>query len=471
MKIEQLYTDCLAHGAYYIESNGVAAIIDPLRDVTAYVNRALQDNATIKYVLETHFHADFVSGHLDLAAATGATIVYGPGAQPAFPAYIAADGELLTLGDIQIKVLHTPGHTMESCCYLLLDEAGKAIALFSGDTLFIGDVGRPDLAQEASGKTKEELAGILFDSLRSKIMPLPLDIAIYPAHGAGSACGKMISHQRTDTLEGQLQTNYALRPDMTRQAFIKAVTAGLTPPPAYFPLNVRMNKQGYENVEDVISRGMRPLSPAAFEDLAAKTGAVILDTRGPEVFIQAFVPGAINIGLDGNFAPWAGTLIPGGQQPILFIADEGREKEVVTRLARIGFDHTIGYLKGGVTAWKGSGRSVDDIVSICPDELADRQAWIPVNLLDVRRRSEYASEHVYGAASMPLEYINEHMATLDKKQLYYVHCAGGYRSVIFISIMRTRGYHNLVDVRGGVKGMKDSGRFQLTDHYIPAGKL
>jgi hydroxyacylglutathione hydrolase len=468
MNIEQLYTDCLAHGAYYIESNGAAAIIDPLRDITAYLSRAQQDNAVIKYVLETHFHADFVSGHLDLAAATGANIVYGPGAEPAFPAHIATDGEILTLGDIKIKVLHTPGHTMESTCFLVFDERGKETALFSGDTLFIGDVGRPDLAQRSSGKTKEELAGILFDSLRSKIIPLPAHITIYPAHGAGSACGKMISSQQTDTLAGQLHTNYALRQDMTRAEFITAVTEGLTPPPAYFPMNAQMNKQGYENIEDVITRGMQALSPEAFEALSNDTGAPVLDTRGAERFVQGFIPGSINIGLDGNFAPWAGTLIPGGEKPILFIAEEGREKEVVTRLARIGFNNTIGYLQGGYTAWKESGGPADGIVVVTPAELADRQSRIPVNLLDVRRKNEFSLEHIAGAINIPLEYINESMERLDKRKLYYVHCVGGYRSVIFISIMRMRGYHNLVDVRGGLKAMKDSGDFLLTDYSTPS---
>lgn len=466
MKIEQFYTGCLAHGAYYIESNGAAAIVDPLRDISAYINRAAEDNAVIKYVLETHFHADFVSGHLDLAAATGANIVFGPGAQPAFPAYIATDGELLTLGDIKIKVLHTPGHTMESTCFLLLDEAGQETALFSGDTLFIGDVGRPDLAQQASGKTKDELAGILFDSLRTKIMTLPPHITIYPAHGAGSACGKVISSERTDTLAGQLSTNYALREDMTRVEFIQAVTEGLTPPPAYFPMNVKMNKQGAENVADVIARGMRALAPADFEALVTETGAVILDTRGPEKFVQGFVPGSINIGLDGNFAPWVGTLIPVGERPILFIADQGRELEVVTRMARIGFDNTIGYLEGGYAGWKASGGPTDGIVVVTPEELAVRQTWLPVNMLDVRRRNEFNTEHVAGAINIPLENIHERV-DLDKKKLYYVYCAGGYRSVIFISIMRMRGYHNLVDVKGGLKGIRDNGHFLLTDHFEP----
>lgn len=467
MRIEQLYTGCLAHGAYYIESNGAAAIVDPLRDVSSYIRKAQQDEAVIKYVLETHFHADFVSGHLELAAATGATIVYGPGAQPGFPAHIAADGELLTLGDVKLKVLHTPGHTMESTCFLLLSEAGEELALFSGDTLFIGDVGRPDLAQQAAGKTKEELAGILFDSLRNKVMPLPGHITIYPGHGAGSACGKNMSEQTTDTLAHQLAVNYALRKDMTRAEFIKEVTEGLTPPPAYFPMNVSMNKQGYGHMEDVVKRGLCPLSPAAFEAAANETDAVILDTRGPEVFTEGFIPGSINIGVDGSFAPWAGTLIPGVEQPILFVADPGREKEVVTRLARIGYDNTIGYLEGGFDAWKASGRPTDNITVITPDELADRMLWVQANILDIRRRSEYGNEHVENAINIPLEYINDSMETLDKKQLYYVHCAGGYRSAIFISIMRMRGYHNLVDIKGGLKAMKESGRFQLTDYLSP----
>jgi glyoxylase-like metal-dependent hydrolase (beta-lactamase superfamily II)/rhodanese-related sulfurtransferase len=467
MKLEQLYTGCLAHGAYYIESNGAAAIIDPLRDVASYIRKAQQDDAVIKYVLETHFHADFVSGHLELAAATGATIVYGPGAQPGFPAHIATDGEILTLGAVRLKVLHTPGHTMESTCFLLLNEAGEETALFSGDTLFIDDVGRPDLAQQASGKTKEELAGILFDSLRNKIMPLPGHITIYPAHGAGSACGKSMSDQTSDTLAHQLSVNYALRKNMTRDEFIKEVTEGLTPPPAYFPMNVSMNKHGSGDLEDVIERGTHPLSPAAFEAAANETDAIVLDTRGAEIFVKGFIPGSFNIGVDGNFAPWAGTLIPGVEQPILFIADPGREKEVVTRLARIGYDNTIGYLEGGFDAWKADGRPTDNITVITADELADRMLWVTVNILDIRRRSEYGSEHVENAINIPLEYINDSMQTLDRKQLYYVHCAGGYRSAIFISIMRMRGYHNLVDIRGGLKAMKESGRFQLTDYLSP----
>ncbi|PSL19922.1 MBL fold metallo-hydrolase [Chitinophaga ginsengisoli] len=464
MKIEQLYTGCLAHGAYYIESNGAAAIIDPLRDVASYIRKAQQDNAVIKYVLETHFHADFVSGHLELAAATGATIVYGPEAQPGFPAHIATDGEILTLGAIKLKVLHTPGHTMESSCFLLINEAGEETALFSGDTLFIGDVGRPDLAQQASGKTKEELAGILFDSLRGKVMPLPGHITIYPAHGAGSACGKNMSDQTTDTLAHQLAINYALRKNMTREDFIKEVTEGLTPPPAYFPMNVSLNKQGYGHVEEVMNRGLRPLSPAAFEAAANETEAVILDTRGPEIFVVGFIPGSFNIGLDGNFAPWAGTLIPVVKHPILFIADPGREEEVVTRLARIGYDNTIGYLEGGFNAWKTDDRPTDTITVITPDELADRMLWTAVNILDIRRRSEYGNEHIENAINIPLESINDNTQLPDKKQLYYVHCAGGYRSAIFISIMRMRGYHNLVDIRGGLKAMKECGRFQLTDY-------
>ena len=467
MKIEQLYTGCLAHGAYYIESNGVAAIIDPLRDVTSYIKKAQADNAVIKYVLETHFHADFVSGHLELAATTGATIVYGPGAQPRFPAHIATDGEILHLGAVKLKVLHTPGHTMESSCFLLINEAGEETALFSGDTLFIGDVGRPDLAQQASGKTKEELAGILFDSLRNKVMPLPGHITIYPAHGAGSACGKNMSDQTTDTLAHQLSVNYALRKDMTKAEFIREVTEGLTPPPAYFPMNVSMNKQGHGHVEDVINKGLRPLSPAAFEASANETAAVILDTRSPEIFVEGFIPGSFNIGLDGNFAPWAGTLIPLVKYPILFIATPGREKEVVTRLARIGYDNTIGYLEGGFDAWKADDRPTDNITVMTPDELADRMLWTPVNILDIRRRSEYGKEHVRDAINIPLEYINDNTQLPDKQQLYYVYCAGGYRSIIFISIMRMRGYHNLVDIKGGLKAMKESGRFPLTDYLSP----
>lgn len=472
MKIEQIYTGCLAQGAYYIESSGEVAIIDPLRDVETYIQKAASSGARIKYVLETHFHADFVSGHVDIAKETGATIVYGPTAQPSFDALIAADGQELQLGDVKIKVLHTPGHTMESTCYLLIDENGKEVALFSGDTLFLGDVGRPDLAQKAAQMTTEQLAGLLYDSLRNKIMPLNDDIIVYPAHGAGSACGKNMSSDTQDTLGHQKQTNYALRADMTRDEFIKEVTTGLVRPPQYFPFNVMLNKTGYENINEVIKKGLQPLSAGAFEAAAEETGALILDTRDAAEFVKAFIPGAINIGLDGNFAPWAGALIPDIKQPILIISKAGREQEVVTRLSRVGYDNCIGYLDGGMEDWEMSGRPIQQMRSITADELADTlEAHPNIFLLDVRKKSEYDSEHIIGASNMPLDDINIEMQKLDKDATYYVHCAGGYRSVIFISILMARGFRHLVNVKDGFKALKDCGRFSITEYVRPITAL
>ncbi|MBL0883711.1 MAG: MBL fold metallo-hydrolase, partial [Chitinophagaceae bacterium] len=395
MIIEQIYTGCLAQGAYYIESNGEAVVIDPLREVAPYIQKAERNGAKIKYVLETHFHADFVSGHIDLAKKTGAKIVYGPNAQPDFDFYSAKDGEELKVGNAIIKVLHTPGHTMESTCYLLKDETEKEVGIFSGDTLFIGDVGRPDLAQKVKAElTQEMLAGFLFDSLRNKIMPLSDDIIVYPAHGAGSACGKNMSKETTDTLGHQKQTNYALRADMTKDEFIKEVITGLVTPPAYFPLNVMMNIHGYDSIDTVLERGQHALSPEAFEAAANETGALILDTRDPQTFAAGFVPNAINIGIDGNFAPWVGAMIPDIKQEILLITDEGREQEVITRLARVGYDFTIGYLKGGFETWKKAGKETDQIRSISADELATIATNEQVNILDVRKKSEHLSEHV-----------------------------------------------------------------------------
>lgn len=469
MIIEQIYTGCLAQGAYYIQSGSEAAVIDPLREVAPYLAKAEANKAKIKYVFETHFHADFVSGHLDLAKQTGASIVYGPNANPSFQADIAKDGEIYKLGEISIKVLHTPGHTMESTCYLLTDESGKERALFSGDTLFIGDVGRPDLAQKAAHMTTEELAGILFDSLREKVMPLADDIIVYPAHGAGSACGKSMSKETTDSLGHQKLTNYALRADMTKAEFIKEVTAGLTPPPAYFPMNVKMNREGYEGFASVLEKGTHALTPEAFESLANETGALILDTREPQEFAKAFIPNSINIGIDGNFAPWVGTLIPDIMQQILLVTDEGREEEVVTRLSRVGYDHAIGYLKGGISAWIKSGRDTDEIISVTPEELAvQMNNAAKVNILDVRKTAEYVSEHLLDAKNMPLDYINNTMAELDKDSVYYVHCAGGYRSMIFNSILRARGFDHLIDVKGGFKAIKESGKFEISAYICPS---
>jgi glyoxylase-like metal-dependent hydrolase (beta-lactamase superfamily II)/rhodanese-related sulfurtransferase len=472
MKVEQIYTGCLAQGAYYIESDGEAVVIDPLREVQPYIEKAEQNKAKIKYVLETHFHADFVSGHLDLSKKTGAPIVYGPMAKPEFDAYIAKDGEELKVGKIKLRVLHTPGHTMESTCYLLIDEKGKETALFSGDTLFIGDVGRPDLAQKvASDLTQDKLAGHLFDSLRNKIMTLPDDVIVYPAHGAGSACGKNMSKETSDTLGNQKLHNYALRKDMTRDEFIKEVTTGLVAPPAYFPLNVMMNIQGYESIDKVLERGQHALSPEAFETAANETGALVLDTRDPQTFAKGFVPNSINIGIDGSFAPWVGAMIPDIRQELLIVADKGREEEVITRLARVGYDHTIGYLAGGFEAWAEAGKEVDQIESISAEELAKRMAKEDVNILDVRKNSEYLSEHLVNAENTPLDFINDQMAKIDKDKTYYVHCAGGYRSMVFNSILRARGFDKLIDVKGGFKALKEAGKFEITDYVCPTTLL
>jgi len=470
MKIEQIYTGCLAHGAYYIESNGEAAIIDPLREVQPYLDKAEKNQAKIKYVLETHFHADFVSGHLDLAKGTGATIVYGPTAKPSFQAHVATDGEVLSLGNISVKVLHTPGHTMESCCYLLRDEQGKDVALFSGDTLFIGDVGRPDLAQKAD-LTLHDLAAHLYHSLQDKIIPLSDDIIIYPAHGAGSACGKKMSQETSDTLGHQKMTNYALRA-MDQEQFILEVTEGLMPPPVYFPQNVRMNREGYDSFPEVLHRGKQQLSADAFEAAANETEAVIIDTRDPQIFAKAFIPNSINIGISGTFAPWVGTLIPDVNQPILIVADPGREEEIITRLARVGYDNALGYLKGGIDAWKNAEKETDSIRSVNAEELnkalTENENAV---LLDARRASEYRSEHIIGAENLSLDYINYNLQQINKDKIYYVHCAGGYRSMIFVSILRARGYRNLIDVKGGFADLKKSKAFSVTDFVQPTSML
>lgn len=473
MKIEQIYTGCLAQGAYYIESDGDAVIIDPLREVEPYIQKAERNNAVIKYVLETHFHADFVSGHLDLSKKTGAPIVYGPNAKPAFNFYAAKDGEELKVGKATIKVLHTPGHTMESTCYLLKDENGKDVGLFSGDTLFIGDVGRPDLAQKVKADlTQDKLAAHLFDSLRNKIMPLSDDIIVYPAHGAGSACGKNMSKETTDTLGHQKETNYALRANMTKDEFIKEVTTGLVAPPAYFPLNVMLNIQGYESIDKVMERGLHAMSPDAFETAANETGALMLDVRPAQTFAKGFVPNSINIGLEGSFAPWVGAMIPDIKQEILLITEPGTEEEVVTRLSRVGYDYVIGYLQGGIEAWKKAGKELDSIKSISADELADIQSKDPsINILDVRKKSEYLSEHIIDAENAPLDFINDSMAMINKDKTYYVHCAGGYRSMVFTSTLRARGFDNLIDVKGGFKAIKEGNRFQVSDYVCPSTLL
>lgn len=472
MKVEQIYTGCLAQGAYYIESDGEAVVIDPLREVEPYINKAERNGAQIKYVFETHFHADFVSGHLDLAKNTGATIVFGPTARPSFKAHIAKDGEEFKVGKVTFTVLHTPGHTMESTSFLLKDEQGKQVGLFSGDTLFIGDVGRPDLAQKAAHMTEKELAGLLFDSLWMKVMPLNDDVIVYPAHGAGSACGKNMSKETTDTLGNQKATNYALRADMTKEEFIKEVTTGLTKPPQYFPLNVMLNKEGYESINEVLKKGTTPLSVQAFEAAANETGALILDTRDPQAFAKGFIPNSINIGIDGNFAPWVGALIPDIKQAFLVVADPNREEEVVTRLARVGYDNAIGFLKGGFEAWNKAGKETDSIVSITAEELAEIFEQDPsIAMLDVRKQSEYNSEHVEDAINASLDYINDSMLKVDKDTTYYVHCAGGYRSMIFISILKARGYDNLIDISNGFKAIRESGRFAVSDYVCPTTML
>ena len=463
MTVEQIYTGCLAQGAYYIASNGEAVIIDPLREVGPYLDRAEKDGVTIKYILETHFHADFVSGHIDLAAKTGAKIVYGPTANTAFDCHIAQDGEVLKVGDVTIHVLHTPGHTMESTTYLLKDESGKDHAIFSGDTLFLGDVGRPDLAQKAATMTQEDLAGILFDSLRNKIMVLGDDVIVYPGHGAGSSCGKNMSKETVGTIVEQKATNYALRANMTKEEFVAEVTDGLLPPPAYFPENVRLNKTGYESLEKVMERGLRPLSVDAFEVAANETDALILDTRHQNTFIHGFIPQSIFIGIQGSFAMWVGALIPDIKQEILVVADPGMEEEVVTRLSRVGYDNCIGFLDGGFDAWKNSGKEVDALSQVTAEELKGIEG---ATVVDVRKSGEYLSEHLIDAIHVELDYINDQMASVPQEETFYVHCAGGYRSVIASSILKARGYHNMVDVAGGFKAIKEAG-LKVSDYVCP----
>ncbi len=467
MKVEQLYTGCLAQGAYYIESEGEVAIIDPLRETAPYLERAQRDNAKIKYVFETHFHADFVSGHITLSKQTGAPIIFGPNANPSFDAIIATDGQEFPLGKATIVALHTPGHTMESTTYLLRDSEGKDHAIFTGDTLFLGDVGRPDLAQKAAHMTQEELAGTLFGSLRTKIMPLADDVIVYPAHGAGSACGKNMMKETVDTLGNQKKMNYALRADMTKDEFIKEVTDGLLPPPQYFPLNVKMNKEGYADLDEVIAQGTHALSPEAFEIAANETGAVVLDVRHQNDFAKGHVPRSIFIGLDGGFAPWVGTLIADVKQPILLIAPEGREEEAITRLSRVGFDNTLGYLKGGFEAWRRANKEYDSVTSVQAVDLKKAINEENISIFDVRKESEYISEHIPTAQSTPLSFLNSHLAEFPDEKTFFVHCAGGYRSMIAVSILKSRGIHNLVDVAGGFKAIKEAG-IEVTDYVCPS---
>ncbi|MCB4797867.1 MBL fold metallo-hydrolase [Neotamlana laminarinivorans] len=467
MKIEQIYTGCLAQGAYYIESNGEVAIIDPLREVQPYLDRAKANNATIKYIFETHFHADFVSGHVTLSKETGAPIIYGPLAEPSFEAIIATDNQEFKLGNITIKVLHTPGHTMESSVYLLKDENGKNHAIFSGDTLFLGDVGRPDLAQKVGEITEQDLAGYLFDSLRNKIMPLADDVIVYPAHGAGSACGKNLSKETVDSLGNQKKTNYALREDMTKEEFIKEVTNGLLPPPQYFPLNVKMNKEGYDDFNDVLKRSTQALSPEAFEAVANETDAVILDVRNQNDFAKGHIPRSIFIGLDGGFAPWVGSLIADVKQTILLVTPEGREKEAITRLSRVGFDQVIGFLDGGFNSWKKASKEYDTVSSV--DASVFKQAKLNDNVpvFDVRKDGEYKSEHVINAIHTPLDYINNYLSEFPENETFYLHCAGGYRSMIAASILKSRGIHNLIDIKGGFKAIKKNG-VKVSNYVCPS---
>lgn len=469
MKIEQIYTGCLAMAAYYIESNGEAVIIDPLREPTPYIEMAVKDGAEIKYIFETHFHADFVSGHIDLAKKTGAQIVYGPTSmETGFEKISAEDGQAFKVGDITLEVVHTPGHTMESSCYLLRDEAGKEVAIFTGDTLFIGDVGRPDLAQKViADLTQDKLARHLYHSLHNKIMPLPDDIIVYPNHGQGSACGKNMSSETYDTLGNQKKTNYALQ-DLTEDEFVEQVLDGLTPPPGYFPQNVLMNIQGYDSLDDVLTTGQKALAPEEFEVVAEELQAVVIDTRDKDVFAKGYVPGSIFIGIDGSFATWVGTLVPDVKQPILIVGDADRIEEVITRLARVGYDNTVGYLKGGYEAWKASGREVDAIDTVTIAALAEIDH---AKVVDVRKASEYGSEHVIGAINAPLDYVNESMKQLTSSDKYFVHCASGYRSKIFLSILQARGYRNLVDITGGFKAIKESEKFNVSDYVCPTTLL
>jgi glyoxylase-like metal-dependent hydrolase (beta-lactamase superfamily II)/rhodanese-related sulfurtransferase len=457
MKVEQIYTGCLAHAAYYIESNGVAAVFDPLREVQPYLDRAKKDNAKIKYVFETHFHADFVSGHLDLKKKADSEIVFGPGAKPAYEATTAEDGQIFEVGDYKVKVIHTPGHTMESTTYLLIDENGKEHGIITGDTLFIGDVGRPDLAQHVvSELTEEKLAGHLFDSLRNKIMPLSDDLIVYPNHGAGSACGKMMSKETTDTLGHQKEVNYALRPDMTKEEFIKELLTGLTAPPGYFPKNVLMNIKGYESLDKIMDRATTPYSPEAFEAVANETGALVLDTRDAADFAKGFIPNSINIGLEGSFAQWVGEMIPDIQQEILLVTYKDKEEEAITRLSRVGYDNTVGFLKGGFDTWKDSGKDYETSKRITATELKNSMSDEKPLIIDVRKKSEFDSEHVIGAINVPLNEINKHLAQFPKDNPFVLHCAGGYRSMIAASILKQRGWEDFADVTRGFDAISET---------------
>ncbi|WP_372793404.1 rhodanese-like domain-containing protein [Lutibacter sp.] len=471
MKVEQLFTGCLAEMAYYIHSNGEAAIIDPLRETEPYIEMAKADGAKIKYIFLTHFHADFVSGQVDLAKKTGATIVFGPNADPIYDIHQGKDGEKFKIGDLTLQLLHTPGHTMESSSYLLIDEKGNKPYVFTGDCLFIGDVGRPDLAVK-SDLTQADLAGHLFDSLRNKIMTLPDDIIVYPNHGAGSACGKNMSSETFDTLGNQKKTNYALRADMTKEEFIEEVTTGLKPPPQYFGNNVRMNKGINISIDEVIRRGTAPIDADSFKEMSEQNDILVLDTRTKEIYAEeGTVPGAWYIGLEGGFAPWVGALIKDINQKIIFIAEEGREHEVVIRLSRVGYDHTLGYLRGGIHSWKAAGHEVDKIGSISATQFANKLKEGSMQVaLDVRKESEYLSEHVVGVENFPLDYIHTNFAEINPEKEYFLHCASGYRSLIAASIFQANGVKKVTDVRGGFKDIKDTG-VKLTDYVCPTTLL
>nr|WP_314493912.1 MBL fold metallo-hydrolase [uncultured Chryseobacterium sp.] len=469
MKIEQIYTGCLAQGAYYIVSGNEAAIIDPLREVKPYLDRLEKDNVTLKYIFETHFHADFVSGHLDLSKKTDAPIVYGPTAQPEFEAVIAEDNQIFEVGNIKIKALHTPGHTMESTTYLLIDEDGAETAIFTGDTLFLGDVGRPDLAQKATSMTQEDLAGILYESLHSKILPLDDSITVYPAHGAGSACGKNMQKETVDILGNQKRTNYALnQPD--KESFVREVLDGLTAPPKYFGMNVAMNKGGYDSLDDVMEKGLNPVAVEDFESFAYETGALILDTRGPADFHKGFIPNSINIGLKGDFAPWVGNLIVDVKHPLLLVCDEGTEEEVITRLSRVGFDNVLGYLKGGFNSWQNSTKEIDEVNRISPAEFAE-QFNENSKIIDVRKLTEYSAEHIENAYNKPLDDISEWVSTIDDSEHFFLHCAGGYRSMIAASILNSRGIRNFSEVEGGFNGIKKTEKLAISDFVCQSKTL
>ena len=469
MKIEQIYTGCIAQAAYYLESEGQAAIFDPLREVQPYLDRAQKDNATIKYIFETHFHADFVSGHLDLAKKSGGEIVYGPTANPEFEAIIAQDNQEFKVGNYTVKAIHTPGHTLESTCYLLIDKNGKQHGIITGDTLFIGDVGRPDLAQAMTDDlTQEKLASYLFDSLRTKIMPLADDLIVYPSHGAGSACGKNMSKETTDTLGNQKRNNYALRSDMTKDEFTKELLNGLGTPPAYFPQNVMMNIKGYDSLDIIIKKSNIGLSPKEFEAVANHGDVVVLDVRHENDYVEEHIPNSIFIGIHGNFAPWVGSLLRDVNQKLLLVIPEGKEEETITRLSRVGFDHVIGYLKGGIDTWKNAGLETDNVPSVSPEEFAHNFTTGSI-VVDARKSGEYEAEHVTGALHIPLDTINENFQSVPKDGNFFLHCAGGYRSVIMASILKSRGIHNAINIEKGMNGIKQT-NVSCTQFKCPSGK-